>query len=179
MVVTVGTDDAVAVVMAWPARHPGIACPPRRITVGSGGHCYEDFVRGDDVRGDDVRGDDVRGDDVRGDDVSVITDVSAMDRVHYDAGMDACASRPARATRTSPPSSTAVTGSPRPAAPATPPAPAVHPLVPEDLCRLREAAASPDAQRPAGSWGPAGIAVLGRPMTGFVSGVVSAGTSPG
>jgi FAD/FMN-containing dehydrogenase len=69
VVVATGTDDVVAAVNAWLARHPGTATPQRRITVRSGGHCYEDFVCGDDV--------------------SVIIDVSAMDRVHYDADMDA------------------------------------------------------------------------------------------
>ena len=42
---------------------------PRRITVRSGGHCYEDFVCGDDVR--------------------VILDTSPMCGISYDSGMDA------------------------------------------------------------------------------------------
>ncbi|BCM65137.1 hypothetical protein EASAB2608_00471 [Streptomyces sp. EAS-AB2608] len=69
VVVATGTDDVVAAVDAWLARHPGGGTPPRRITVRSGGHCYEDFVCGDDV--------------------SVIIDISAMDRVSYDSAMDA------------------------------------------------------------------------------------------
>jgi hypothetical protein len=42
---------------------------PKRITVRSGGHCYEDFVCGDDVR--------------------VILDISPMCGISYDAAMDA------------------------------------------------------------------------------------------
>ncbi|MGW2491946.1 FAD-binding oxidoreductase [Streptomyces sp. NPDC001606] len=64
-----GTADVVTGVNDWLARHPGTGTPPRRITVRSGGHCYEDFVCGDDV--------------------SVIIDVGAMDRVAYDPDLDA------------------------------------------------------------------------------------------
>jgi hypothetical protein len=69
VVVATGTDDVVAAVDAWLDRHPGGGTPPRRITVRSGGHCYEDVVCGDDV--------------------SVSIDISAMDRVSYDTEMDA------------------------------------------------------------------------------------------
>ncbi|WP_369394980.1 FAD-dependent oxidoreductase [Streptomyces sp. CG1] len=48
---------------------PAPTPPVRRIAVRSGGHCYENFVCGDDV--------------------AVIIDISAMDRVYHDATMDA------------------------------------------------------------------------------------------
>ncbi|REE95450.1 FAD-binding oxidoreductase [Thermomonospora umbrina] len=54
-------EEAVNEPVADPAR--------RRITVRSGGHCYEDFVCADDVR--------------------VIIDMSLMDRVQYDPALDA------------------------------------------------------------------------------------------
>ncbi|WBO68356.1 FAD-binding oxidoreductase [Streptomyces camelliae] len=69
VVVATSTADVEAAVNAWLDRHPGTGTPPRRITVRSGGHCYEDFVCGDDV--------------------AVIIDVSAMNRVSYDPEMDA------------------------------------------------------------------------------------------
>ncbi|MET9506736.1 FAD-binding protein [Streptomyces sp. NPDC006622] len=66
VVVATSVDDvesALAKFLAGPA-HPG-----RRVTVRSGGHCYEDFVSSEDV--------------------GVIIDVSQMNRVHFDASMDA------------------------------------------------------------------------------------------
>ena len=68
VVVASGTADVVAAVNTFLAR-AAAGSRPGRITVRSGGHCYENFVCGDDV--------------------AVIIDVSTMDGVYYDPGMDA------------------------------------------------------------------------------------------
>ncbi|GHI08158.1 isoquinoline biosynthesis protein [Streptomyces cellostaticus] len=69
VVVAAGADDVVAALNTYLTGTADGAVPPRRITVRSGGHCYENFVCGDDV--------------------AVIIDVSTMDGVYYDAEMEA------------------------------------------------------------------------------------------
>ncbi|MFF4575526.1 FAD-dependent oxidoreductase [Streptomyces sp. NPDC001410] len=69
VVVAASTADVVAALNTHLAGTVGLASPPRRITVRSGGHCYENFVCGDDV--------------------AVIIDVSTMDGVYYDTEMEA------------------------------------------------------------------------------------------
>ncbi|WP_447034747.1 FAD-binding oxidoreductase [Streptomyces sp. DSM 118878] len=66
VVVATSTDDVVSALTSFLAQP---AHADRRVTVRSGGHCYENFVCSDDV--------------------AVIIDVSQMDRVHFDAEMDA------------------------------------------------------------------------------------------
>ncbi|MFE1315128.1 FAD-dependent oxidoreductase [Streptomyces sp. NPDC058755] len=69
VVVAASTADVVAALNTHLAGTVGLDSPPRRITVRSGGHCYENFVCGDDV--------------------AVIIDVSTMDGVYYDTEMEA------------------------------------------------------------------------------------------
>ncbi|MBC9725460.1 FAD-dependent oxidoreductase [Streptomyces sp. TRM68367] len=69
VVVATGTRDVVAALDTYLAAQDRTGSPPRRITVRSGGHCYEDFACGADV--------------------DVIIDVSAMDGVYYDPEMEA------------------------------------------------------------------------------------------
>ncbi|MGW2050494.1 FAD-dependent oxidoreductase [Streptomyces sp. NPDC001858] len=69
VVVATSTADVVAALNTYLPGTAGSSSPPRRITVRSGGHCYENFVCGDDV--------------------AVILDVSTMDGVYYDADMEA------------------------------------------------------------------------------------------
>ncbi|MET9833697.1 BBE domain-containing protein [Streptomyces sp. NPDC006385] len=70
VVVAVGTRDVVAALDTYLAGQTRGGSPSSgRITVRSGGHCYEDFVCGDDV--------------------AVIIDVSAMNGVYYDSEMEA------------------------------------------------------------------------------------------
>lgn len=66
VVVASSADDVVAALSTYLARPAGSR---RRITVRSGGHCYENFVSSPDV--------------------GVIVDVSRMNRVYFDAEMDA------------------------------------------------------------------------------------------
>ncbi|MGW0581639.1 FAD-dependent oxidoreductase [Streptomyces sp. NPDC002920] len=66
VVVATSTDDVVAALAKFRADP---AQSDRRITVRSGGHCYEGFVSSEDV--------------------GVIIDVSPMNRVYFDPGMDA------------------------------------------------------------------------------------------
>ncbi|MEV6946762.1 BBE domain-containing protein [Streptomyces sp. NPDC051172] len=68
IVVASTTTDVVTALDTVLAR-TAAGSSPGRITVRSGGHCYENFACGDDV--------------------GVIIDVSTMDRVYYDAEMDA------------------------------------------------------------------------------------------
>ncbi|MGG7575538.1 FAD-dependent oxidoreductase [Streptomyces sirii] len=63
------TDEAVAALNKYLASHRPDESLDRRITVRSGGHCYENFVCGDDV--------------------GVILDLGQMDRAHLDQEMGA------------------------------------------------------------------------------------------